>query len=208
MVGVLENDDPLLSTTGAGASTRKLDDRAFTEVAQSYLEAISVPREPTVLAAYAQLKEQTDSMFAAISRAIRIVFTRCTMPYSSECEMISSVRAEKLLEVTSSSAGPNGGHPMFGSGFGGAYDRFRAVHDFSGHAKLNAGFDRHGEFMTWLQQDRDYAGLARWALATELHGRNSVLCTTGDFVEPKAILLDLRLVLRSKRGLNVESDRH
>jgi hypothetical protein len=191
MVGVLENDDPLLSTTGAGPSTRKLDDRAFTEVAQSYLEAISVPREPTVLAAYAQLKEQTDSMFAAISRAIRIVFTRCPMPYSSECEMISSVRAEKLLEVTSSSAGPNGGHPMFGSGLGGAYDRFRAVHDFSGHAKLNAGFDRHGEFMT-----------------TELHGRNSVLCTTGDFVEPKAILLDLRLVLRSKRGLNVESARH
>jgi len=130
------------------------------------------------------------------------------MPYSSECEMISSVRAEKLLEITSSSAGPNGRHPMFGSRFGGAYDRFRAVHDFSGHVKLNAGFDRHGEFMTWLQQDRDFAGLARWALATELHGRNSVLCTTGDFVEPKAILLDLRLVLRSKRGLNVESARH
>jgi hypothetical protein len=92
-------------------------------------------------------------------------------------------------------------HPMLNSDRGGAYDQFRAVHDISGHAMLNVGFDRQGEFETWLHQDRYYKGLARLALATELHGRNSVLCTTGDFAEPKAILLDRRLLARSRRGL-------
>jgi hypothetical protein len=45
-----------------------------------------------------------------------------------------------------------------------------------------------------------FSGLARWALATELHGENSVLCDTGQIAEHKALLLPPDLLLRSFRG--------
>jgi hypothetical protein len=35
-----------------------------------------------------------------------------------------------------------------------------------------------------------YTGLARWALATQLHGEHSVLWTFGEFADHKAILLE------------------
>jgi hypothetical protein len=84
-----------------------------------------------------------------------------------------------------------------GSERGGAYDRFRSVHDVLGHGRLQKGFDRDGEFTVWRAQERFHSPLASWALATELHGRHSVLWTTGGFAEPKALLLDRRLLRRS-----------
>jgi hypothetical protein len=84
-----------------------------------------------------------------------------------------------------------------GNDRGGAYDRFRSVHDVLGHARLRLGFDRDGEFAVWRSQERFHGPLARRALATELHGRHSVLWTTGELAEPKAILLDPRLLRRS-----------
>jgi hypothetical protein len=89
-------------------------------------------------------------------------------------------------------------HPLLDSTRGGAYDRFRAVHDILRHAGLGLGFDRHGELATWLHQERFHSPLARRALATELHGQHSVLWTTGQMAEPKAVLLDPRLLWRSQ----------
>jgi hypothetical protein len=82
---------------------------------------------------------------------------------------------------------------------GGAYDRFRAVHDILGHAGLGLGFDRNGEFAAWLYQARLHSALARRALATELHGQHSVYWTTGRMAEPKAVLLDPQLLRRSRQ---------
>jgi len=84
---------------------------------------------------------------------------------------------------------------------GGPYDRFRAVHDILGHVRLGLGFDRDEEFAVWWAQDRQYRGLARWALATELHGEHSVRWTTGQVAEHKAILLRPELVARARRGM-------
>ena len=44
-----------------------------------------------------------------------------------------------------------------------------------------------------------YTGLARWALATELHGEHSVRWTTGNLADHKAILLEPRLLDASRR---------
>ena len=60
---------------------------------------------------------------------------------------------------------------VMGNDPGGAYDRFRGVHDVLGHARLRQGFDRDGEFAVWRSQERFHSPLARWALATELHGQ-------------------------------------
>ena len=92
---------------------------------------------------------------------------------------------------------PDRHHPVMGNGLGGAYDRLRGVHDVLGHARLQLGFDRDGEFAVWRSQDRFHSPLARWALATELHGQHSVFWTTGELAQPKAILLDPRLLRRS-----------
>ena len=85
------------------------------------------------------------------------------------------------------------------SSIGGTYDRFRAVHDIVSHARLGLGFDRHGEFSAWLAEDRMYTGLARWALATELHAEHSVFWTTGTLAAHKATLLPADLVRASLR---------
>jgi hypothetical protein len=90
-------------------------------------------------------------------------------------------------------------HPLLHVSIGGTFDRFRAVHDIVSHARLGLGFDRHGEFSAWLAEDRMYTGLARWALATELHAKHSVYWTTGTPAEHKATLLPADLVRASLR---------
>ncbi|MFZ0250121.1 MAG: hypothetical protein WAL61_09255 [Acidimicrobiales bacterium] len=115
--------------------------------------------------------------------------------------MIAAVRSTGVLEVTTSAADPGRPHPILGSGCGGAYDRFRAVHDLLGHVQTRRGFDRQGEFAAWLAQDRFYRGPARAALATELHAEHSVCWTTGSFSEHKATLLPTHLTARARAGL-------
>jgi hypothetical protein len=192
-----------INVDARGVSTHpQLDLVTADEVATHFLDVPNSPRDPKVFAAYAELEAQSDSLFAAITRpgGIRIVFTRCSTPYSSDTELIQAVRSEGQLEVTASCVDNERCHPVLGNGFAGPYDRFRAVHDVAGHVRLGTGFDRQGEYTTWLAQDRQYQGLARWALATELHAENSVLWFTGEPAEHKAILLDPGLLSRARCG--------
>jgi hypothetical protein len=94
-------------------------------------------------------------------------------------------------------------HPLLDNSIGGTYDRLRAVHDLVSHASCGFGFDRQGEFSGWLVEDQMYTGLARRALATELHAEHSVLWTSGEPAEHKAMLLHpdlLRAARRRGRG--------
>ena len=153
-------------------------------------------------AAYAQLVTESDQLFQHLTSPdrpdrVRIELTTCPTPYADARELIRSVRQDRLLEVTTIATQHDRHHPVIGNDLGGAYDRFRGVHDVLGHARLQLGFDRDGEFAVWRSQARFHSPLARWALATELHGQHSVLWTTGALAEPKAILLDPRLLRRS-----------
>jgi len=171
------------------------------DVASAYVGASSRDDALTVTA-FALLVVETDRLFARITRpahprAIRVIFTTCESPYRDADELIASVRNLRLLEVATVAGNADRRHPLMGSERGGPYDRFRAVHDVVGHAHLGLGFDRDGEFSVWLAQARLHSPLARWALATELHGQHSVRWTTGDVAEPKAVLLEPRLLRRS-----------
>jgi hypothetical protein len=155
--------------------------------------------DPLVLQAYQQLETQTDEQFAALTDPrgpyrITVVGTSEATPYSDARELIASVLTSRTLEVTTSAA--DRAHPLLGGEVGGAYFRFRAVHDLIGHVATGYGFDRDGEYSAWLTQRSLYAGLARWAAATELHGEISTLWTTQQFAEHKAVLLDPRLLSR------------
>jgi hypothetical protein len=136
--------------------------------------------------------------------AIRIVFTRVRAPYASDTELIDGVRDTQVLEVTSSACYRDRLHPLMSCHFSGAYDRFRAVHDVCGHVLTGLGFDRDDEYAAWRIQDKHYRGLARWALATELHAEHSVLWTTGQLPQHKAILIEPWLLDWAVSGLKPE----
>jgi hypothetical protein len=179
----------------------RVDPPAARAVATAYNDT-PTSRHPLVEAAYAQLIAETDRIFRHLSSAdrpdrVRIVFGTGPTPYADARELIRSVRHDRLLEVTSVATAPDRHHPLLGNDLGGAYDRLRGVHDVLGHARLGLGFDRDGEFAVWRSQARFHSPLARWALATELHGQHSVLWTTGRLAQPKALLLDPRLLRRS-----------
>src|SRR5581483_168946 len=183
----------------------KVDEGYAREVAARFVAARNTPRSPEVRAAYMALQEQSDTAFRLMTGGgakspIRVMFTHCATPYASDDEMISAVRATRLLEVTTCAIGRDRHHPLLGNARGGAYDRFRAVHDIVGHVWSGLRFDRDGELGAWLTQDRLYTGVARVALGTELHGEHSVCWTTGRVAEHKATLLDRSVLARARRG--------
>ncbi len=146
-------------------SSPRLDQLAAYEVAWWFLAAPRDGRDPLVVCAYAELQAQTDRLFAELTDldnplGVRVSFTTCQAPYASAEELIHAVRTQRELEVISTPRGGDGCHPMFECEPGGPYDRFRAVHDIAGHPRLGLGFDRDGEYATWLAQDAQYRGLA------------------------------------------------
>lgn len=187
----------------AGVNVVRVESSIAREVAANFSHARSTPGAPLVAAAYAQLQTQTDEMFARLTdrdraRGIRVVFTRSSVPYIGDRELIDAVRDERILEITTAASEPERRHPLLDCRPGGAYDRFRAVHDILGHVGPALGFDRDGEYAAWLRQDRQYHGLARWALATELHAEHSVRWTSGQVAEHKATLLRRDILRRAR----------
>jgi hypothetical protein len=182
-------------------SPRRIDTVLAHEVAVRFQAARNNQTNQTVRAAYDQLARQSDAIFARLTdpdhqflRGLRVEFTRCESPYDSDEELVRSARTHRVLEITTSARERDRRHPLLGCDRGGAYDRFRAVHDIVGHVGPCLGFDRDGEFAAWLTQERLYDGLARWALATELHAEHSVRWTTGTLSDHKATLIDRDLL--------------
>jgi hypothetical protein len=178
------------------------DPVAAAEVAAAHQEAPRVGG-PLARAAYAQLVSESDHLFTLITRArppTRVFFSMCTTPYGDADELITSITQDRVLEVTAVACERDRLHPVMGCEVGGAYDRFRAVHDIVGHGHLNVGFGREGEYAAWRYQERLHSPLACLALATELHAEHSVRWTTGGLPEHKAAVLDERVIERSRAG--------
>ena len=181
-------------------------------VASAFDDAPRVQDGTTVRAAYADLDAQAARWFDRLTGAharkpVRVVYTRTPEPYATARELSDSVRRHRLLEIFPASRDRDRRHPLLDTSVGGAYDRFRAVHDIVSHGWWRNGFDRQGEFSAWLAEDRMYGGLARWALATELHGEHSTRWTTGDLADHKAVLLDPGLLEASRMRGGVAAQR-
>ena len=127
-----------------------------------------------------------------------VAFTTCSTPYDDARELMRSVNDDRMLEVSAVATDYARRHPLMDSGVGGAYERLRAVHDVLGHARLELGFDQDGSSRPGCPKSGSTARLARRALATELHGQHSMRWTTGEVAEPKPILLDPRLLSRTR----------
>ena len=170
-----------------------IEPSAAVMVGEWYLRSRSAHREGQVIEAYRQLQLETDRLFALLTRdacyrAARVEFTRCDRPYENDKELIFAVRANGTLEITSAAAAGERLHPLLDCEFGGAFDRFRAVHDLIGHAWYGYGFDLDDECAAWSAQDRLHSGLARFALATELFGVNAARGILGEAPDLRAVL--------------------
>jgi hypothetical protein len=71
-----------------------------------------------------------------------------TDPYKTSKEMFADV-SKKRLKVLSTET--TGGHPVFTDE---QNDRFRAVHDFFGHAATGRGFGQDGEEAAWVHHSQ------------------------------------------------------
>jgi hypothetical protein len=163
-------------------------------VGEWYLHSRSAHRNAEVIEAYRQLQQETDHLYTlftrgACRRGARVVFTRCGQPYESDEELICAVRSNGTLEITSAAAVRERLHPLLDCELGGAFDRFRAVHDLIGHAWNGYGFDLADECAAWSVQDRLHSGLARCALATEIYGVNAARSIVGQAPDLRALLL-------------------
>jgi hypothetical protein len=161
---------------------------------ERYVHSRSAHRDARVIEAYRQLQRETDDLFALLTgdschTGVRVAFTRCAQPYESDEELIRGVRADGTLEITSAVSAGERLHPLLDCGFGGAFDRFRAVHDLIGHAWCGYGFDLDEECAAWSVQDRLHTGLARSALATEIYGVNAARFILGEAPDLRAVLL-------------------
>ena len=189
------------TATRVDAPLRRVNPGVARDIAQWFLDAPALGGR-LAAAAYRELQVQTDRQFTQLTRpdgpfGYTVAWTREPVPYSTATELIGSVRATGVLEVTAARVDRDRLHPALGCATGGPYDRFRAVHDIVGHVMTGYVFDRDAEYSAWLWQTRLYYGLARWAAATSLHAEHSVAWTTGQFPEHKGVLLPRRLLRRS-----------
>ena len=200
----MRHDIPVDTTLGVQSST-------VLTVGQWYLDSRSAHRDAHVIEAYRQLEAETDQIFMSLARgasgsAVRVVFTRCAEPYESDDELIFAVRTNGTLEVTSAATAGERLHPLFDCAFGGAFDRFRAVHDLIGHAWCGYGFDLYDEWAAWSAQDRLHSGLARFALATEIYGVNAARVIVGAAPDLRALLLTPSLGKDARLASTIDSN--
>lgn len=105
-------------------------------------------------------------------------------PYANVHDMIHDVSANKRLKVLGTHV--TGGHPFFSDGDN---DKFRAVHDFFGHAATGRDFSRHGEQAAFLAHARMFSHHALPAMTSETKGQNTSLILNGDFGPQKVAVL-------------------
>jgi hypothetical protein len=153
---------------------------------------------PECDAAYARLVDETDRLYRVLP--VEIGFTMSEHPYDSADELIRSVRHDRILEVTSVAWERDRPHPLMGCEVGGEYDRSAPCTTCSATGTSASASTATAKYATWRFQERFHSPRARRALATELHAEHSVRWTTGELPEHKAVLLDERVVARSRAG--------
>ena len=181
----------------------QVEPRLARAVARQFHAQQSRPDDPVVAAAYRQLAEQAHRWFERITSVeggVRVAFSALADPYRDAAELRDAVRSTGTLELHSVAYDRDRRHPLLGCRVGGSLDRFRAVHDVVSHAWGDHDFDRDGEYSSWRAEHLMYRGLARDALATELHAHHSVRWTTGEVAPYRAVLLDRRLLDASMRA--------
>lgn len=128
-----------------------------------------------------EVEEQFD--FMTKNLGIKVEFVP-EDPYKTSKEMFADVSKGTLKVLQTASTGA---HPLFSNE---QNDKFRAVHDYFGHAATGRGFGQDGEESAWVHHSQMFTEKARGALTTETRGQNSFFNNRGrQFADQKVALL-------------------
>lgn len=135
------------------------------QIAAIYHRTKSVPKDPLVRKCYNHLKQEVAYQFSLLPFKIT-AYGDYTAPYRDSKDMMDDLLQNNHLYVYS------GGddHPLFSrrENF-----KFRAVHDYFGHAAHGFAFGPKGEENAWVEHCKLFTPFARMALTTETRGQNS-----------------------------------
>lgn len=162
------------ATTLANVKTAKIAG----EIADEYDRLISNPNDPQVIAAYKKLSEEVDDQFRFLTeeKGVKIDFVDKD-PYVKVIDgrevpdaqaMMKDVMENNSLKVYKTA--DDQVHPILSKEIN---DKFRAVHDFFGHAASGRSFQGDGEEAAWISHSMMFSPLARRAMTTETRGQNS-----------------------------------
>jgi hypothetical protein len=105
-------------------------------------------------------------------------------PYKTSKEMFDDVSKGTLKVLQTETTGA---HPIFSDE---QNNKFRAVHDYFGHAATGRGFGQDGEESAWVHHSQMFTQKATAALTTETRGQNSFFNNRGkQFADQKVALL-------------------
>lgn len=157
-----------------------VDPRHRTRAARAYAKMPSF--DPGAVKAYKALTKEVAEQYEYMTKTLGIkVKVTAEDPYPDVASMMHDINVNKTLKVMSTAT--TGSHPLLTDE---QNDKFRAVHDFFGHAATGRDFSRHGERATYLS----HASMMRnpdsiRALFTETEMQNAALIATGEFQEQK-----------------------
>ena len=138
-------------------------------IAQAYEKMDNDPDNPEVREAYKQLGQEVEAQYKALP--VKVEFTKDD-PYKSSNEMMNDVKENNRLKVFTGGES----HPLLGQkdvhGIS-LNDKFRAIHDYFGHASRGIGFGANGEENAWIEHSKLFSPLAQRAMTTETRGQNS-----------------------------------
>jgi hypothetical protein len=128
-----------------------------------------------------EVEEQFDYMVNKLG--IKVEFVDYD-PYKGSKEMFADAQRKRLKVLRTAKTGA---HPFFTDE---QNDKFRAVHDYFGHAATGRGFGQDGEEAAWVHHSQMFSAVARMALTTETRGQNSFFNNRGkQFADQKVALL-------------------
>jgi hypothetical protein len=172
------------------------------EIADEYDRMISNPNDPQVIAAYNKLSEEVEDQYRFLTeeKGVKIEFVDKD-PYVKTIDgvdvpdaqaMMKDVMDNNTLKVYKTA--DDQAHPILTKDIN---DKFRAVHDYFGHAASGRSFQGDGEEAAWVSHSMMFSPLARRAMTTETRGQNSWVNKFGldeagrpfKFAEQKAGLL-------------------
>ncbi len=135
---------------------------------------VSDMANPAVSRAYAALGREVQAQwdFAKAQGMTMEPWTKPGQPYQTSTEMAADVKNNRHLYFYT------GGepHPALGTKDAAGLavnDKFRAIHDYFGHAAGGYGFGARGEENAWRAHSQMFTPEARRAMTTETRGQNS-----------------------------------
>lgn len=149
------------------------------DIAVAYDRMVSDPTNPAVVAAYKKLSEEVEDQFKYMTDelGINVKFVD-EDPYqvkNADGEDVTDSRLfmEDILnnkQLLVYKTAEDQVHPILSKDIN---DKFRAVHDFFGHAASGRGVWADGEEAAWVSHSLMFSPLARRAMTTETRGQNS-----------------------------------